>query len=72
MQGPISESKLSKKLECVNPEMRETLGFPFQKDRDRVNSSLSKKIASGNFSSESVTMVTKYVSLTWLGASFLQ
>ncbi len=31
--GPISERRLSENSEHVNPEMRETLGFPFQKGR---------------------------------------
>jgi len=29
--GPISERRLSENSEYVNPEMREPLGFPFQK-----------------------------------------
>ncbi len=32
-QGPVSERRLSENSEYVNPEMRETLGFPFQKGR---------------------------------------
>ncbi len=31
--GPISERRLSENSEYVNPEMRETLGFPFQNGR---------------------------------------
>ncbi len=31
--GPVSERRLSEHSECVNPEMRETLGFPFQNGR---------------------------------------
>ncbi len=31
--GPVSERRLSENSEYVNPEMRETLGFPFQKGR---------------------------------------
>ncbi len=31
--GPVSERKLSENSEYVNPEMRETLGFPFQNGR---------------------------------------
>ncbi len=33
VQGPVSERRLSENSEYVNPEMRETLGFPFQKGR---------------------------------------
>jgi len=29
--GPVSERRLSENSEYVNPEMREILGFPFQK-----------------------------------------
>ncbi len=29
-QGPVSERRLSENSEYVNPEMRETLGYPFQ------------------------------------------
>ncbi len=32
-QGPVSERRLSENSEYVNPEMRETLGFPFQNGR---------------------------------------
>ncbi len=32
-KGPISERRLSENSEYVNPEMRETLGFPFQNGR---------------------------------------
>ncbi len=32
-QGAVSERRLSENSEYVNPEMRETLGFPFQKGR---------------------------------------
>jgi len=31
--GPVSERRLSENSEYVNPEMRETLGFPFQNRR---------------------------------------
>ncbi len=31
--GPVSERRLSENSEYVNPEMRETLGFPFQNGR---------------------------------------
>ncbi len=31
--GPVSERRLSENSEYVNPEMRETLGFPFQNER---------------------------------------
>ncbi len=31
--GPVSERRLRENSEYVNPEMRETLGFPFQKGR---------------------------------------
>ncbi len=31
--GPDSESRLSENSEYVKPEMRETLGFPFQNGR---------------------------------------
>jgi len=31
--GPVSERRLSENSKYVNPEMRETLGFPFQKGR---------------------------------------
>ncbi len=33
VQGPVSERRLSENSEYVNPEMRETLGFPFQNGR---------------------------------------
>ncbi len=33
LQGPVSERRLSENSEYVNPEMRETLGFPFQNGR---------------------------------------
>ncbi len=33
LQGPVSERRLSENSEYVNPEMRETLGFPFQNRR---------------------------------------
>ncbi len=32
-RGPVSERRLSENSEYVNPEMRETLGFPFQNGR---------------------------------------
>ncbi len=32
-EGPVSERRLSENSEYVNPEMRETLGFPFQNGR---------------------------------------
>ncbi len=32
-QGPVSERRLSENSEYVNPEMRETLGFPLQNGR---------------------------------------
>ncbi len=32
-QGPVSERRLSENSEYVNPEMMETLGFPFQNGR---------------------------------------
>ncbi len=32
-QGPVSERRLSENSEYVNPEMWETLGFPFQNER---------------------------------------
>ncbi len=31
--GPVSERRLSENSEYVNPEMRETLSFPFQNGR---------------------------------------
>ncbi len=31
--GPVSESRFSENSEFVNPEIRETLGFLFQKER---------------------------------------
>ncbi len=31
--GPVSERRLSENSKYVNPEMRETLGFPFQNGR---------------------------------------
>ncbi len=31
--GPVSERRLSENSEYINPEMRETPGFPFQKGR---------------------------------------
>ncbi len=31
--GPVSESSFSENSDFVNSEMRETLGFPFQKER---------------------------------------
>jgi len=31
LQGPVSERRLSENSEYVNSEMRETLGFAFQK-----------------------------------------
>ncbi len=33
VQGPVSERRLSENSKYVNPEMRETLGFPFQNGR---------------------------------------
>ncbi len=32
-QGPVSETRLSENSEYAKPEMRETLGFPFQNGR---------------------------------------
>ncbi len=34
--GPISERRLSEISEYVNPEIRETLGFPFQNGRSNL------------------------------------
>ncbi len=62
------------KTEYVNPEMRETLGFPFQngrffqtRERRVIQARLRKR---GN--SESVTVVTYSVNLTWSGAGFFR
>ncbi len=33
VKGPVSERRLSENSEYINPEMRETLGFPFNKGR---------------------------------------
>ncbi len=33
IQGPVSERRLRENSEYVNPELRETLGFPFQNGR---------------------------------------
>ncbi len=62
------------KTEYVNPEMRET-GFSVSKcevcqtRESRVSQARFRK--RGNLYSESVTMVTYSVNLTWSGAGFL-
>ncbi len=74
IQGPVSERRLSENSDYVNPEMRN--GFSVSKwevcqtRESRVSQARFRKI--GNLYSESVTVVTYAVNLTWLGAGFLR
>ncbi len=71
--GSVSERRLSENSEYVNPEMKETV---FSVSKWEVCQTWESRVSQvrfwkrGNLYSESVTMVTYSVNLTWLGAGF--